>query len=388
MLTVAQASELIFKDVPPREVVTLPLADSLACVLAEDVSSDINMPPFDKSAMDGYAVIASDTAKTPATLEIVEELPAGKFPTKTVAKGQCAKIMTGAPIPKGADAVVMVEKTEAIGANKVKILSSAKVGQNICEFAEDLKEGEVVLKSGSLIRPQEIGVLAAVGRAEVRVYKKPHVAVISTGDELVEVAEKPTKGQIRNSNSYSVSAQVLAMGLECDNLGVARDTKGEIRHKIAEGLERDVLIISGGVSVGEYDFVTEALAAEGVECVMHQVAIKPGRPFYFGKKGVKRVFALPGNPASTFVIFEVFVRPFLGLMYGNNACGRPILRAEMKVAFTKTSDRVQYIPGKIIYDSETARYFVEPIFWHGSADIFALTRADCLIIIPPNSAVA
>lgn len=383
MLTVPKAIRIVLKEVQPKNVAQVPLIKSLGMILAEDVVSDIDMPPFDKSAMDGYAVIASDTANAPVILDVVEEIPAGKYPTKKLRQGEAAKIMTGAPLPKGADAVIMVEKTSSTSSSKVNVLQVVRKGQNICFKREDLKVGGVVLKKGNPIRAQEIAVLASVGKANVKVYKKPSIAILTTGNELVDVTKKPTLGKIRNSNSFCISAQLATMGLECQDLGIARDNKTEIRNKIRKGLKDDVLIISGGVSVGEYDFVKESLAKEGVNMILYKVSIKPGKPFYFGKKGNKRIFALPGNPVSAFVIFEVFIRPFLLLMQGNENTQRKMITAKMRMPYEKTLERTLYLPAKLEYTSKG--YSVEPVPWHGSADIFALTKANAFIIIEANS---
>lgn len=380
-LTVQEAAEVILGMVPDPEPQEVPLGEACGCVLAQDVRSDLDMPPWDKSAMDGYAVRAADVREVPAELEVVEEIPAGAVPKCGIGPGQCAKIMTGAPLPAGADAVVMVEHTEPAGPGRVRIRLGVSAGTNVCARGEDVRRGDVVLVAGSAIRPQEMAVLAAVGAARVRVYRKPVCAMIATGDELVRVEDTPGPGQIRNSNSYNIAAQVRAMGLRCDDLGIARDTLADLRARIREGLQRDVLILSGGVSAGDYDYVIAALEQEGVDGVLHQVWVKPGRPFYFGRRGRQRVFALPGNPVSTFVLFELFVRLFLGRMMGLHTASRPRQRLRLLGRYDRASDRVQVVPARVSGDG------VEPVPWHGSADIFALTRADALMIVPANAGV-
>ncbi|OHB76411.1 MAG: hypothetical protein A2Z34_04495 [Planctomycetes bacterium RBG_16_59_8] len=383
-LTVEDALALVLADPPAPRSVEVGLLDALGRVLAEDVVADISMPPFDKSAMDGYAVRSEETAAAPAELAVVDDIPAGKFPTRKIGRGEAARIMTGAPVPPGADAVVMVEQTEAKGRDRVVVRNGVKPGENICALGEDLREGSVALRRGKIVRPPEVAILASCGQSRVRVVKAPTVTLMSTGDELVEIDRKPEKGQIRNSNTWSLAAQVRAMGLPCAILGVARDTKEAIRAMAREGLDRgDVLIVSGGVSVGEYDFVADALQAEGVQCLMHKVMIKPGRPFYFGRKGDQRVFALPGNPVSTYVIFDVFVKPFLNLARGMEGGDVRRMRALVTSPLDRRSDRLQYIPG--LCDLRGGRPTVAPVPWHGSADIAALTRADCFIVLPPNA---
>jgi molybdopterin molybdotransferase len=370
MLTVQQALDLVLSHVPAPRTVDVPLARALGRVLAEDCASDLDMPPFDKAMMDGYAVRSAD----PGPLEVIEEVPAGKVPSREVRAGSCAKIMTGAPVPAGADAVQQVEKTRREG-DRVTLVSPVKPGQNIARRASDMRTGELVLGAGHVLRAAEIGALAAIGKARVRIFAPPRCAVLATGDELVPPEVKPGPGQIRNSNTSSLSAQVRSLGLECDDLGLARDDREAIRSAIREGLQRDLLLLSGGVSAGDWDLVIPALRAEGIELKMHQVLIKPGRPFCFAP----RVFGLPGNPVSSFVIFEVFVRPYLGKMMGAEV-SRPILRARLESDLPHKIERVHYLPARV--RSVGSEYVAEMVPWQGSADLFALTKANAFVVVP------
>jgi molybdopterin molybdotransferase len=374
LLTVEQASEVILRDVPTLRVVDVPLAGAAGHVLAEECVSDLDMPPFDKSMMDGYAVRAADAGP----LEVVEEVPAGKVPAKDVRPGACSKIMTGAPLPSGADAVQQVEKTRREGA-RVTLLAPVKPGQNIARRATDMRAGEVVLRPGHRLRSAEIAALAAIGRTRVRVFAKPRCAVLATGDELVAPDATPGPGQIRNSNTSQISAQVRELGLECDDLGIVRDEDAAIRAAIRDGLKRDVLILSGGVSAGDWDLVIPALEAEGVKIAMHQVLIKPGKPFCFAP----RVFGLPGNPVSSFVIFEVFVRPYLGRLMGADTA-RPRVRARLETPVAQKIDRVQYIPASVRIEGDG--YVVRAVPWQGSADLFAVTKANGFLVVPVQTA--
>lgn len=382
MLSLRQAAEEVLRRVPPPRPETRSLGAALGHALAEAVTADLDMPPFDKSAMDGYAVRAADV---PGELAVVEEIAAGAVPRRTIGAGECARIMTGAPLPPGADAVVMVERTEALAGGKVRIGVGAAAGDHLCRRGEDVRRGATVLEPGAVIRPAEVAVLAAMGRAEVRVMRRPTVAMMATGDELVEVERTPGPGQIRNSNAHAVAAQVRTLGMACDLLPTARDRLEELRPAIREGLRRDVLILSGGVSVGGYDLVVEALKAEGVEAVLHKVAIKPGKPFFFGVRGEQRVFGLPGNPVSSFVIFEVFVRPFLGAMAGLPSLRREIRRARLKARHQGRAERTQFLPARLWRDGNEV--VAERVPWNGSADIFGLTRADALAIIPAGTEI-
>ncbi len=374
MLTVEQASEVILKDVPTLRVVDVPLAAAPGHVLAEECASDLDMPPFDKSMMDGYAVRAADAGP----LEVVEEVPAGKVPAKEVRAGTCSKIMTGAPLPAGADAVQQVEKTLRDG-TRVTLLAPVKPGQNIARRATDMRAGETVLRAGHRLRSAEVAALAAMGRTRVRVFARPRCAVLATGDELVAPDAKPGPGQIRNSNTSQISAQVRELGLECDDLGIVRDEGAAIRAAIRDGLKRDVLILSGGVSAGDWDLVIPALEAEGVKIAMHQVLIKPGKPFCFAP----RVFGLPGNPVSSFVIFEVFVRPYLGRLMGADTA-RTRVQARLETPVTSKIDRVQYLPASVRIQGEG--YVVRAIPWQGSADLFAVTKANAFVVVPVQTA--
>jgi len=375
MLTVDQASELILRDVPTLKVIDLPLASASGSVLAEECASDLDMPPFDKSMMDGYALRSAD----PGPLSVLEELPAGKLPTRDVTSGTCTKIMTGAPMPTGADAVQQVEKTRREG-DRVTLLAPVRAGQNIARRASDLKSGQTVLRAGHLLRPAEIGALAAIGKSRVRVFAKPRCAVLATGDELVPPDTRPGPGQIRNSNTSQIGAQVRALGLECDDLGIIRDETDLIRSAIQDGLRRDVLILSGGVSAGDWDLVLPALQAEGIKVVLHQVLIKPGKPFCFAP----RVFGLPGNPVSSFVIFEVFVRPYLGRLMGADL-SRPRIRATLESGSAKPIDRVQYLPASVRIEGGAPAAALLP--WQGSADLFAVTKANAFVVVPVQTPV-
>jgi molybdopterin molybdotransferase len=376
MLTVDQALEIILRDAPAPRVIDVALPSAAGHVLAEDCASDLDMPPFDKAMMDGYAVRSADAGP----LEVIEEVPAGKVPARDVMPGACTKIMTGAPVPAGADAVQQVEKTRRDG-NWVTLLAPVGPGQNIARRAADLRSGETVLRAGHRIRPAEIGALAAVGRTRLKLYAKPRCAVLATGDELVGPETKPGPGQIRNSNSASISAQVRGLGLECDDLGVVRDEELAIRAAIREGMKRDLLLLSGGVSAGDWDLVIPALEAEGVKIAMHQVLIKPGRPFCFAP----RVFGLPGNPVSSFVIFEVFVRPYLGRLMGAELT-RPRIRARLDGAVTQKIERVHFLPARVRYQG--GDYAAETVPWQGSADLFALTKANAFVVVPVQTTYA
>ena len=347
---------------------------SLNLILAEDITSDIAMPPFDKSAVDGYACRKSDILYE---LEVIEIIPAGKVPEKEIGKFQCAKIMTGAPLPIGADAVLMLEDVEEIGKNRIRYMKD-KVKQNICYQGEDMLEGLVVLTAGTLIKPQHIAVMATAGCVMPKVYRKIKVAVISTGDELVEPSVKPSLSQIRNSNAYQLLAQAEKMGAEAVYSGIASDSKKSMHKIITEAFEKaDVVLLTGGVSMGDFDYVPKVLNDLGVDIKFKSIAVQPGRPTLFGTNGNQYIFGLPGNPVSSFVQFELLVKLLIYKLSGHDYHPLKLKIPIGKDFSRKRSDRLSVIPCKILETGE-----VVPLEYHGSAHINSLTEASGLILIP------
>jgi len=352
------------------------IQDALRRVLAEDVVSDIDMPPFDKSAMDGYAIRREDLFNE---LRVCEVVPAGHVPTRPVGPGECAKIMTGAMVPDGADCVVMKEHVELTGENTIHF-AGKDTATNICYKAEDTAVGDVVLRSGEWLRPQHIALLASVGCTTPLVSHRPRVGIIATGDELVEPAEKPAISQIRNSNSYQLQAQVAAMGGLPYYYGIARDTASEIDALLRDAIgTTDVVLASGGVSVGDYDLVPTILKRCGFELLFESVAIKPGKPTHFGVSDAGFCFGLPGNPVSTFVIFELLVKPFLLKMQGHDYTPQNVIMPLDEPIEKRRTRREAWYPVVL-----TATGSVRPIEYHGSAHARALPQADGIICIPAS----
>ncbi|MEE9200908.1 MAG: gephyrin-like molybdotransferase Glp [Candidatus Brocadiales bacterium] len=382
MISVDEAYKTVLEHVRTQPPMTVDINRAAGLCLAEDVASDIDMPPFDKSAMDGYAVVAKD-ATVGAELNVIENLAAGYVPMKTVKKRQSSKIMTGASIPPGADAVVKVEDTQELEGGCVMIMKRAKKWLNICKRAEDFEAGKVVLKKGTALRPQEIGILAMVGAQDVDVFSSPTVAIMSTGDELVKINKTPRPGQIRDSNSFSLAAQARQTGAQVKLLGSATDRKGKILSLVKKGLKNDILLISGGVSVGERDIVVDTLREAGVEIFFHKVAIRPGKPIVFGRREDTLVFGLPGNPVATFVNFELFVRPSIRRMMGFQDIGRTILKARMEKGLYRKRTRREYRPA--LLRMVDGRFYVTPVKWHGSADLLGATRGNSLLILPERT---
>ncbi|MHC4387550.1 MAG: molybdopterin molybdotransferase MoeA [Planctomycetota bacterium] len=341
------------------------------CVLAEDVTSDIDIPPFNKSAMDGYACRRADLGNE---LTVVKTIPAGHVPQEAVERNKCSKIMTGGMVPKGADCVIMKEYVETLGESAIRFVAE-KTEDNICRHGEDIKAGDVVLRKGIILKPQHIAVLASVGNTRPLVSKKPNVAIIATGSELVEPTEKPRSSQIRNSNSSQLAAQIESMGAAAINYGVAGDTANEIDLVFKKAIaQSDVVIVSGGVSVGDFDFVPGIFKQNKVDLLFEKIAVKPGKPTVFGVSEKKYCFGLPGNPVSTFVLFEILVKPFLYRLMGHNH--KPLnIRMPLEEALTnKKAKRQRWLPVAI-----TEKGTVRAVEYHGSAHINSLCDADGLV---------
>jgi molybdopterin molybdotransferase len=317
MISVEEALEILLANLPERRVDQIPFQSALGRILAENLAATSNVPPFHRSAMDGYAVCAADVENAPVDLVIAGESRAGAGMPGKLKAGEAMSIMTGAPVPEGADAVQIIELCE-VSADRasVRILKPVRGDENVALRGSEAKDGEVVLESGHRVGPAEIAVMATFGYSQVKVYRKPSVAIFATGDELVEFDQAPQPGQIRNSNAYCLASQLRYLDLEADYLGIVIDDKEELREKMLSGLKRDVLIITGGVSMGEYDFVRDVFKDLELEILFNKVAIKPGKPTVFARRGDRLVFGLPGNPISALVTFECFVRPVLGRLCG------------------------------------------------------------------------
>jgi molybdopterin molybdotransferase len=378
MLEVPAALEIVLSRAKRLTPAPKPLTPALlGHVVAADVASDIDSPPYAKSIMYGYAVQADDAA---ISLTVIEEVAAGRTPTRTVGPGQAARVMTGAPIPDGADAVIPHEQTKLTG-DRVEIRRPVAKGKFILPRAKEMRAGEVVVSAGTKLTPAALGLLAAVGRTEVWFYPAPRLAIISTGDELVEAPARPGPGQIRNTNGPMLTALALRAGAEARYLGIARDDKAGLEKLVRDGLNgSDVLVLSGGVSAGKYDFVPDVLRDSGVEAHFHKVRMKPGKPLLFGTRGDTLVFGLPGNPVSSFVGFELFVRPALRKMGGEAIPGPVFVPLPIAEDLTTENDRPTYAPATLRWTSDGLR--VSPAGWFGSADLRGLLATDALISLP------
>jgi molybdopterin molybdotransferase len=381
MIPVAEAQQIVLiqsRPLPPRQQPLEPA--TLGLVLAEDVASDLDMPPFDKTMMDGYAVRTADVASGKATLRVIEEVLAGHVPQREVGRGQATRLMTGAPIPFGADAVVMIEHTQLVGDDQVLFDGKPpRLEQNLLRRGQEMRQGEVVLPTGTRLGPQEFGLLAMVGRTSVQVHPAPRVNIVVTGDEIVEPALKPGPGQIRNSNGPMLLAQVTRAGGLPHQVGIARDTADSLARHIEAALKADVLLLSGGVSAGKADLVPGVLHDMGVSAHFHKVRMKPGKPVFFGSRGATLVFGLPGNPVSSLACFELFVRPALRRLLGLGRPLAPNLPGVLEEDFHYKTDRPTFHPAK--FEWRAGQYQVRIIPWFGSADLRALKGANCFALI-------
>jgi molybdopterin molybdotransferase len=386
MLTVEEALEKILARIEPLGSEKVSILDALGRVIAEDIYTLRDIPPLDNSGMDGYAVRWEDVEQIsqdhPVRLNVTEDLPAGFLATRPVRKGEAIRIMTGAPIPEGADTVVPVEETRKEGPG-VLILNAVAKGDCIRKAGEDVKHGDRVIWAGEPVRPAEVGMLASVKRSFVSVYQKPQVAILCTGEELVDVDEDLVDPKIVSSNSYTLAAQVKDCGAIPIQLGIAKDRKEDIEAKLRQGLHADVLISSAGVSVGDYDFVKEVLLNLGVEMVFWKVAMKPGKPLAFGTLAGKPVFGLPGNPVSSMVSFEQFVRPSLLKMMGHRRLTRPVIEAILKEDIRKEPGRRHFIRASVSFERD--RYFVTTTGDQGSGILRSMVKANGLVIIPEEA---
>ena len=386
MIPLEDALAIVFETVRPLGREEVLLADALGRTLAEDVAADNDIPCYDNSAMDGYAVIAADLAaaskNAPVSLRLCEDVPAGKLPQREVTRGYASRIMTGAPIPKGADAVVMVETTQTEG-DRVKFSQAAKKGDSIRLAGEDMKKGEVVLRTGDLVRPQEMGLLASIRGVRLKVFRQPRVAILSTGDEIIECDQPLTAGKVRNSNAYTLTGLVLKYGGVPTRLGIAPDDKHALRQRFIEGLRYDMIVTTGGVSVGDYDYVKDVLKDLHWQLKFWEVASKPGKPVAFGLLNGKPIFGLPGNPSGTAVAFEQLVRPALLKMQGRQRLEKLEVLARLETDMKKKPGRTEFVPG--VVTQRDGLLYVSRCGGHGSGVLRPLCLANAYIIFPKDA---
>lgn len=394
MIPFERALKIILDDMPALDSEVVRLTDSLGRIAARTIYSPSAVPAFDNSAMDGYALRCADTRgasrKAPKALEVIAEIKAGSLSGRRIKNNQAMRIMTGAVMPRGTDGVVMVEDTRKIKNSKFKIEKRELVGitteigrgKNVRYAGEDIKKGEPVIKKGTLLTPSHLGILASVGIADVTVSKKPRVAILVTGDEIVEVADKLKKGQLHNSNTYTLCGQVIKSGGVPKNLGIAKDSIAQLEKKIRCGLHCDMILTSGGVSVGDYDFVRDVLIKIGARIRFWKVAMRPGKPLAFARIGTIPVFGLPGNPVSGMVCFELFVRPAIAKMLGHNHDNQKEAEAILEEDITKKQG-LRYLLRANTYWKNGA-YHTKTTGPQGSGILKSMALANSLIILPED----
>jgi molybdopterin molybdotransferase len=385
MIKVEEALDLILKKIRPLGSERVGLTDALGRVLSEEIRSSLDHPPWDTSAMDGYAVRLTDTGSAskskPVRLRVVEEIPAGRLPEKKIKPGEAARIMTGAPMPEGADGVVKIEETRR-GEGTVEIFAPGDP-EFIRKRGEAIRTGEGVLPAGTVLRPAEIALLASIGRFFLPVHRRPIVSILSTGDELAEIDEPRGPEKILNSNGHGLSAQVRSIGAVPIVLGIARDRQEDLRRRLLDALFADFVLVSGGVSMGDYDFVRETLSELGAEMSFWKVAMKPGAPIAFGTMGEKPVFGLPGNPVSSMVTFEQFVRPALLKASGCREVHRPMVRAILIEAIEKPPGKRHFL--RAVATLKDGRYEVRPAGSQDSHVLMSLVQANAFLVLPEES---
>ncbi|MDP2911655.1 MAG: molybdopterin molybdotransferase MoeA [Candidatus Omnitrophota bacterium] len=384
MIKVDEALKIILKSIKPLGSEAVKLTSILGRVLADDIYADSCIPAFDNSAMDGYAVRAIDTHGSsqdkPRILDVIEDLKAGYLAKNTIRHNQAIRIMTGAVMPRGADSVVVVEETQKLGKNKVEIFAPIKQGENVRLKGEDIEKGELIIAKGILLSAGHIGVLASLGRQYIKVTRKPKIAILATGDELVDVGKKLKPGKIRSSNTYTLYAQILKSGGIPKNLGIAKDRCSELEAKIKKGLDCDVIISSGGVSVGDYDFVKHVLRKIGTHIKFWKVAMRPGKPLVFGMiKGIP-VFGLPGNPVSSMVSFEIFAIPAILKMLGQDISNKKEVKAILEEGVKKKKGLRYFLRASTIWKHDS--YYTRTTGPQGSGILKSMALANSLIILP------
>jgi molybdopterin molybdotransferase len=383
-LSVSEAQQCILESVAVLDTEPVRLEQALGRVLAEDIRANRDLPPYDVSAMDGFAVRSVDLNNTPAVLAIIEDIKAGDMPRKAVQAGQCSRIMTGAPLPQGADAVIRVEDTQELPENCVQIRTAVKPGNDVRPQGENMRNGDVVLNAGTEITPGAIGVLATVKAAQMQVYRRPRVAILSTGNELEALDEPLDPNKIPDSNSYALMAQMQELGIEPTLLGIARDDPDELARYLRRGLEYDVLLVSGGTSVGVHDYVRPAIEALGVQMHFWRVAMRPGHPMAFGTSANTAVFGLPGNPVSSMVCVEQFVIPALRRMMGHARLYRRTVTARLAHPVKMRPGRTEFIRVQLTRD--TAGYVASSTGTQSSGVLLSMAKADGLLVVSSESA--
>lgn len=381
-LKASEAQRVIFESVATLGIESVRIEQSAGRVLAEDIRANRDLPPFDVSAMDGFAVRAADIASAPTTLAVIEDINAGDQPKRVVGAGQCARIMTGAPMPQGADTVIKVEDTLELSPDRVQINITATPGNFVRPRGESMHVGDAVLTAGTTITPGVVGILATVKATQFGVYRRPTVAILSTGDEIEGLYDPVDPNKIPDSNTYAVMAQVQGLGIEPVLLGIARDDPAELEDLLQRGLLFDVLLVSGGSSAGVHDYVRSSIEKLGVRVKFWRVATRPGHPFAFGMSDSTYFFGLPGYPVSSMVCCEQFVMPALRRMMGQSRPYRRTVAARLTRAFKTNPGRTEFV--RVLLSQENGEFFATPTGSQSSVVLLSMARADGFMVVPAN----
>ena len=383
-ITIENAHEILLNEKINTQIIELSILDSLDHVLAENIISNINMPPFDRSPLDGYAYRAEDTIHAtkdfPITLEVIDNIQAGYVSDKTLEKGQAIRIMTGAKIPSGANVIMRYEDTE-FTETQVKIFISLEPNSNIAKIGEDMGIGDLVLKKGIIMGPAEIGLLASLGKSHIKVYAKPRIAILATGDELVGISSDLKEGKIRNSNSYLIAAQIKRLGAEPVILGIAKDNLKDTIDELVSALKwADMIITTGGASVGDADIIKEALEGAGGKILFWKVQMKPGTPIVAAKNENKFLFGLSGNPAAAYITFEQFVRPTILRLMGKAKSNLMKVNSILENDFTKISGQNRYV--RAFTYKKDDKYYTKLPNKHSSGVLSSMSSTNSLLFVP------
>tara|TARA_Y100000588_G_scaffold387892_1_gene486820 strand:- start:294 stop:1511 length:1218 start_codon:yes stop_codon:yes gene_type:complete len=386
MLNYEDARALIFQNVKPLEKCTRPLTESQGLALSEDILAPHGLPSFDNSGVDGYAVEAEDLAQAsavnPVTLENLGYIAAGESENGKISSGQCMQIATGAPLPKGADSVVMKENIEVEG-SKIRFIHSIQEKEHVRYQGEDIPEGDMIIPAGTLVGPVQLATLATFGFSQVPVHQVPRVSIVSTGSELIDVVGQPAEGQIRESNRFMLAGMVRQEYCDILKISMVPDLPQVLNEEFEEALKADVALICGGMSVGEKDFAKQLLKELGVEEIFWKIKFKPGKPLFFGRHGKTWIFGLPGNPASSYVLFEEFVRPALRKLMGRRVLEESMVKATLEIPITKTINRLHFMRG--LLHEENGELRVRPLKFQGSHSIGSLVASNALIRVEADS---
>ncbi len=381
MLNYGEALKIVLSNARRLASEKVSVEEAIGYLLTEDVYSKIDMPPFNKSAMDGYAVIAQDTQGAAAKLKCIGLIQAGENFKRKILHGECVKIMTGAPLPEGADSVVMIEDTMRSG-EYVQIKGHTRKWQNVCFKGEDIQKAKLVLEKNRVISSSCIALLATVGKRLVKVIKNPEVTILNTGGEIVPAGRKLSQGRIYNSNGPQLAALLKLDGIASCYLGIAQDSPKQLMQAIRKGLKSDIFLISGGVSMGDYDLVPGVLKRAGVKEIFHKVNIKPGKPLFFGKKSKTLIFGIPGNPVSNFLTYQLFIRPAVYKMSGCSSYWPRFEKGILAGSFRQKTGRTHFVLAAA--EKKDNNWYVNPVSCHGSADVLALSRANGFIVVSKN----